>query len=212
LDILNKFQDDPAIVDAGFNNGTLRSAIGLFIYNYMKIQTKRAKISKYLCANDDVILNYVYLIHRLFPNAKFLFIIKDGRQTARSMLEGKDANLTKPLFRSYIRSWFSTNFYFKSQCNSIGEQFCRLFRYEDLISDTKKTLKSIYKFLDLSLSNEQFVYHSIYISDRVAADRGKKCVYSTEYLFKNLKSYDKISYMRISKFLGLLNYNILDVE
>ena len=213
LETLNKFQGEAVsmrnFADAGFKNATLRSAIGLFIYNYMKAETSPAKMPKYLCSSDDDILSYVYLIHNLFPNAKFLFMIKDGRQTAFSMLEGKEKNLTRPLFRSYIRKWFSTNFYFKSQCNSVGEQFCRLFRYEDLIGDTKRTLKSIYAYLNLGLSSERFVYHDIYIGNRVDLDRSEKLsLDSAENLFRGLKSYDRISFTRVSKFLEMHNYII----
>lgn len=92
------------------------------------------------------------ILVKLFPDAKFIYIVRDGRDVALSLLE---------------KSWGPNNIY---ECASYWSRLNRntdliealqkagnLYRlsYEDLVDNTKDQLLSIYRFLDESVSEQE---------------------------------------------------------
>lgn len=97
-------------------------------------------------------------IVRLFPDARFIYIVRDGRDVALSLLK-------KPWGPNNIYScaqlWKRYNEKFTGLINDL-EQDNRLLklRYEDLSSDIEQTIKSIFGFLQIPVSDDKISHLS----------------------------------------------------
>ncbi len=91
------------------------------------------------------------VIYSLFPNAKFLHIIRDGRDVALSLLE---RNWGPNNLYSAARYWRKLN----EENELIGalqnEGKLYSLRYEDLLDETEEHVKNIYSFLNTDISSD----------------------------------------------------------
>lgn len=87
------------------------------------------------------------LVKRVFPEAKLIYILRDGRGAVSSMLE------TQPEHDIYSASLMWT---LKARrIRELSEQFkdsCTVVRYEELVADPEKTSRELCAFLDLPYS------------------------------------------------------------
>lgn len=91
------------------------------------------------------------IVDRLYPRARYLFIVRDGRDVALSLLG---------------RRWGPNNFFscaeYWADCNKDSDLLNRLeaegrllrIRYEDLLEDPEPRVRTLYEFLDHPISEE----------------------------------------------------------
>ena len=93
-------------------------------------------------------------ILRLWPEARFIYLLRDGRDVARSHIEmGWAGNVwaSAPVWREAEREW--------RQASALIPRENRIeVRYEDLIRDPKRELSRICEFLDLDYAPEMLEY------------------------------------------------------
>jgi hypothetical protein len=106
------------------------------------------------------------LIHRLFPNARVVHIIRDGRDVALSTLDW----VTPTRYLGRIPLWKEEPvavcaLWWQRQVSSgieggksLGELYFEL-RYEQLVSDPEATLRQACDFLDIGFDPEMLRYH-----------------------------------------------------
>lgn len=97
---------------------------------------------------DKTPLNTLHLplMRLLFPNAKYIFLVRDGVDVAKSYLEtGTYDKLTDAAKR-----WLKSNKIWEREKNKIGQRNYLEVRYEDLVSDPGKYINEIGKWLGLS--------------------------------------------------------------
>ncbi len=97
----------------------------------------------------------------LYPNMKFIHVIRDGRDMAFSTNQNqprlygdifvKDLLPTDPLFN--LRYWCIVNQSALEYCESnLRDNYFRV-RYEDILEKSEETTKKIYEFLDSSITD-----------------------------------------------------------
>lgn len=69
--------------EAGLTDSVLNDAISSFILN---IIVKHGKPADRLCNKDPFTLRSANYLHELFPNAKFIFMVRDGRAVVHSIV------------------------------------------------------------------------------------------------------------------------------
>lgn len=178
------------LADFGVKNETIEKATGLFVYYIMENNKKNPDFDttkvKYLCNKGKLTLflfcnlnqiksliknllepdnsKYIGFFHKIFPNARFVYIIRDGRDAAYSYyLREKEAFTF--LFRDikiYLRRWNEFNAAAYQDCERIGEQFCFTIRYEQLVSDPEPVLRQLVHFLQLAWV-DQMLHHDSFI-------------------------------------------------
>ena len=111
------------LVKAGFSNSTVDSATSIFIYYVLENHIRH---TKHLCAKDPDIVYHIEYLHRLFPEAKFVYMVRDGRAVAYSMLNRLEQEKTFHKMRSYLSTWNTFNANVYKQCQSVGEKYCRM--------------------------------------------------------------------------------------
>jgi hypothetical protein len=96
----------------------------------------------------------VELIHELLPNARFIHLIRDGRDVAGSMLAARRNIGYGP--RSFIKSVETWKKYVLAavKAKKHEDQYLEI-RYEDLLMNGQSTLQIVFDFCQLPISSEE---------------------------------------------------------
>lgn len=92
----------------------------------------------------------VYL-SELFPQAKFILMVRDGRATVHSIITRKVTitgfNLSS--YRDCLTKWNKAVTIMYNECKSVGPQRCLMVHYEQLVLHPRVWLDKILHFLDV---------------------------------------------------------------
>lgn len=169
------------------------------------------------------------IIDKIFPNSKYLYIVRDGRDVALSLLK---------------KNWGPNNFYSCAQywndCNSKISLTADLqargrllqIRYEDLIDDMENHVRKIYHFLDVEFDENvvskmasqaktgnyykwrgNMSKNQVYVFDTVAYKTLKYFNYETTNRRKILPTYKKLLFSAhniILQNIHLFKLNVID--
>lgn len=119
----------------------LRTVIESF-YETLLCDTKKSRLGDKTPNN----LPFIHKIGSVFPEAKIVHLIRDGRDCALSMMKSRSGLNFRNLFE-LASNWSSDN---KGAADFRRRKpdACLLVRYEDLIADPEKVLRAICAFLD----------------------------------------------------------------
>lgn len=132
--------------NAHIGSDLVNKATGLFLYSLLQNHIEN---SQRLCAKHQNLLNNIGFLHDLFPNAKFIHVIRDPRSTIYSAVSRRMLK-SKFILKQMAEKWYSKNSVINDQCQLLGENICLTVRYEDLVMESEKTLRNIVKFLNLN--------------------------------------------------------------
>ncbi|KAJ1092759.1 hypothetical protein NDU88_005869 [Pleurodeles waltl] len=143
--------------EAGVTDQVLDSAMQAFI---LEVIAKHGEPAKYLCNKDPFTLKSSLYLSRIFPNSKFLLMIRDGRASVHSMITRKVtiAGFDLNSYRDCLTKWNKAIEVMYSQCLEIGQTKCLPVFYEQLVLHPKQSLEMIMNFLDISW-NEAVLHH-----------------------------------------------------
>ena len=96
-------------------------------------------------------------------------MIRDGRAAAYSLIQRLKESNNYVNFKRYLSTWNSYNSIVLRQCRKVGSK-CLKVKYEDLVTDTKNTLKKVVNFLDLSWTDE-FLHHEKYVGNKIVVSQ-----------------------------------------
>jgi hypothetical protein len=121
------------------------------------------KEPKLLGDKNNFYIEYLLSIKELFPNAKLIFIVRDGRDVACSYKElaaKKIDSIYAPKLPFEIekiaREWSSNNLMLIHKMSDVSA----LVKYEELISKPEKELMRLCDFLRLSYEPQMLEYHT----------------------------------------------------
>merc|ERR1719325_35771 len=150
--------------EAGLTDEVLASAISSFI---LEVVARHGEPAPRLCNKDPFTLKSGNYLRELFPNSKFLFMVRDGRATVHSIISRK-VTITGFDLKSYRQSltkWNSAISAMNDQCEELGSDYCLKVYYEQLILHPRKWLTKILKFLELDWS-ESVLHHEKQINQK----------------------------------------------
>ncbi len=124
-----------------------------------------------------------YLFH-LFPNAKFIYMVRDGRDAAYSFMVRAKENINFENFKKNLNTWMNINEKGLKHCNNIGPNNCLIIKYEQLVTQPEKMIRNLIKFLNLKWSNK-FLNHHKYVGNEIFVYRG---AWSTHQIIKPINS------------------------
>lgn len=155
--------------NAGIDEQLIDSAISSFI---LEIIVKHGKPAENLCNKDPLVLRYSHYVSNLFPNSKFILMLRDGRATVHSMITRKVTvtgfNLNS--YRESLARWslIIENMY--AQCMLVGPARCMPVYYEKLVLNPEPEMRKILEFLNISW-NEAVLHHEKYIGDEISLSK-----------------------------------------
>eukprot|EP00088_Acartia_fossae_P048322 TRINITY_DN5270_c0_g1_i4.p1 TRINITY_DN5270_c0_g1~~TRINITY_DN5270_c0_g1_i4.p1 ORF type:complete len:377 (-),score=68.73 TRINITY_DN5270_c0_g1_i4:216-1346(-) len=134
--------------EAGLTGDVLDSAISSFI---LEVVARHAEPAKRLCNKDPFTLKSGSYLKQLFPNGKFLFMIRDGRASVHSIITRK-VTITGFDLKSYrqcLQKWNTAITAMNEQCKELGPNHCLPVYYEQLVLHPEKWMRKILQFLNL---------------------------------------------------------------
>ena len=145
-------KESKRLVEAGLTDDVLSSAVAAFI---LEVIAKHAEPAPRLCNKDPFTLKSTIELSRMFPNAKFLLMLRDGRAVVHSIISRKVtiSGFDLKSYRSCLEKWSTAmeNMYF--QCLKVGPSRCMPVYYEQLVLHPEQMMHRILEFLDIPWDN-----------------------------------------------------------
>ncbi|CAH8527218.1 unnamed protein product [Schistosoma rodhaini] len=148
---------------SGITDNVLDDASAAFIATVIQEMGPQAPR---LCHKDPSSFIYLEELADLFPKAKFIHMIRDGRAAIASTIHrGIHPFYTLENVTTAILSWERTTLRMLEDCQYIGIFRCLSVRYECLILNPREEIKKVLDFLELPwddklLEHEKFVYNT----------------------------------------------------
>ncbi|XP_051541112.1 protein-tyrosine sulfotransferase 2-like [Myxocyprinus asiaticus] len=136
-----------ALEEEGVSQEMLDSATTAFL---LEIIARHGEPARLLCNKDPFTLKSTNYLSHIFPNSKFLLMLRDGRASVHSMISRRVSiggfNLSS--YRDCLTKWSNAIEVMLSQCMMVGHHRCMTVRYEDLVLQPRATMKSVLRFLN----------------------------------------------------------------
>ncbi|KAL0965269.1 hypothetical protein UPYG_G00279060 [Umbra pygmaea] len=104
-----------------------------------------------LCNKDPFTLKSAQYLSKLFPNSRFLLMLRDGRAAVHSMISRhvtiSGFNLSS--YRDCLAKWSQATRAMLAQCSQVGSQRCLAVKYERLVLQPRSTMQMVLNFLGL---------------------------------------------------------------
>lgn len=151
------------LMEAGILPHVLDEAVSQFI---LEIIVHHGEPAKYLCNKDPFTLKATNYLHELFPKAKFVLMLRDGRATAHSIISRKVtiAGFDITSYRDVLTKWNRALEIIYTQCIQVGSKFCLPVHYEDLVLRPMAETKKILEFLEIPW-NDNVLHHEQHLGD-----------------------------------------------
>ncbi|XP_035205445.1 protein-tyrosine sulfotransferase-like, partial [Stegodyphus dumicola] len=135
----------------------LDSAVASFT---LEIIARHGEPAPRLCNKDPFTLRSAVYLHSLFPKAKFILLIRDGRAVVHSIITRKVTITGFDIsdYRQCLTKWSAAMSAMYSQCVSLGAQICMPVHYEQLVLQPRPWMESILKFLEVPW-NDSVLHH-----------------------------------------------------
>ncbi|XP_053678981.1 protein-tyrosine sulfotransferase [Anopheles nili] len=150
------------LVEAGITKEVLNGAIAQFC---LEIIAKHGDPAPRLCNKDPLTLKMGSYVIELFPEAKFLFMVRDGRATVHSIISRKVTitgfDLTS--YRQCLTKWNQAIQTMHEQCKEIGSDRCMMVYYEQLVLHPEEWMRKILHFLNIPW-NDSVLHHEEFIN------------------------------------------------
>ncbi|KAK7125419.1 hypothetical protein R3I93_020937 [Phoxinus phoxinus] len=135
-----------ALEDEGVSQEMLDAATSAFI---LEVIARHGEPARVLCNKDPFTLKSAVYLSRIFPNSKFLLMLRDGRASVHSMISRRVTisgfNLSS--YRDCLTKWSNAIEVMLSQCMAVGQRRCMAVRYEDLVLQPRATMQRVLHFL-----------------------------------------------------------------
>jgi protein-tyrosine sulfotransferase len=165
--------------NAGITDEILNSAVRSFV---LEVIVRHGKPAERLCNKDPLILRYSNYVHNLFPNSKFILMIRDGRATVHSIIS-RNVTITGfdlTSYRDCLTKWSSMIESMYAQCGALGPSICLPVYYEQLVLHPETELRKILEFLDIEW-NDAVLNHEKFIGAEISISKTEK---STDQIMK----------------------------
>ncbi|XP_077965924.1 protein-tyrosine sulfotransferase 1-like [Styela clava] len=147
------------LVNAGVYPEALDEAMAQFM---LEIILSFCPNSKLCCYKSTFMLSWAKYVHRLFPNAKFIHMVRDPRAVVHSEMSQMNSNNVTHYWTT-LKKWNDNNLYFYDECADLGKEICLIVKYEQLVLKPVMQTKRIFKFLGIPW-NDEVLHHERHIN------------------------------------------------
>ena len=150
-------KEEQRLSQAKVTSDVLDSALGAYI---LSIIAKHGALAPRLCNKDPFTLKSMRKLVTIFPESKFVLMIRDGRATAHSIIARKVSIRGFKLgsIEDVIREWNRAITSMFNECKSVGQQRCIMVHYEQLVLHPEHEIRRLLDFLDIRWHN-QVLHH-----------------------------------------------------
>ncbi|EPY81336.1 tyrosylprotein sulfotransferase 2-like protein [Camelus ferus] len=167
--------------EVGVTDEVLDAAMQAFI---LGVIAKHGEPASVLCNNDPFTLKSSVYLSRLFPNSKFLLMVRDGWASMPSMITRKTtiAGFELSSYRYCLTKWNKAIEVMYAQCMEVGKDKCLPVYYEQLVLHLRRSLKLI-----LSIAWSDAVLHHEDLIGKPGGVSLSKIERSTDQVIKPVK-------------------------
>ncbi|WP_026934161.1 sulfotransferase family protein [Christiangramia echinicola] len=140
--------------------------------------SQQNKNAIYLGDKNNYYIHHLDIIREIYPTAKYLAIVRDGRDVACSYKNLKNLKSTskyKPILPTEIgeiaEEWRENNLKLLNFGEMIGTKNFTFIRFEDLLTNSEGTLQSICSFLQIDYNIEMLKYAENNINNKIEPDK-----------------------------------------
>lgn len=134
--------------EAGVTDQVLDAAVRAFL---LEVIVGHGEPAPRLCNKDPFALKSLSYLSHIFPKAKFVLMLRDGRAAVHSMISRKVTisgfDLTS--YRDCLTKWSSAVETMFNQCLAAGDDRCLPVRYELLVQHPEEEMRKLLHFLEL---------------------------------------------------------------
>ena len=98
-------------------------------------------------------LGYGKSMKKIFPGSKYIYILRDPRDVARSTHKNLAKGWIEAAIQCQIRAWFF------EEMTRLHPADTKFVKYEDLVRHTEETTKKICKFLEIEFNSDMLNFH-----------------------------------------------------
>lgn len=150
------------------NPERVNKAYGLFVYYLIM---KNVKKTKRVCNKEPGNIRHIEYFKSVFPRSKFIYVVRDGRESAFSLISRRYQTINFENFFEALSSWNQANQEGYGQCMKTGPDYCKIVRYGSLVKYPKETISKIAEFLNLNWT-DKFLHHEEYIDKDIKVPKG----------------------------------------
>ena len=165
----NSEKERQRLREAGLDGTVLDRATRAFI---SEIILGHGIPSKYLCSKDPLALNYMHDVVRLYPKARFVLMVRDGRAVAHSIV-ARNVTITGVNSKSFMSAalfWNKVVSRMTKDCRALGRRRCLQVQYEKLVKSPRVWMQTVLEFLDVPWSDNVLQHHK-FIDSEVSLSR-----------------------------------------
>lgn len=127
--------------------------------------------AKYHCNKDPLTLSYMHDVLRLYPKARFVLMVRDGRAVAHSIVS-RNVTITGVNSKNYMSAamfWNKVVMRMTRDCRALGKRRCLQVKYEELVKNPKVMMETLLTFLNVPwhqnvLNHERFINSEVQLS------------------------------------------------
>ena len=154
---------------AGLNDTVVDKIVRNFVSSVIELHGPKAP---HLCNKDPLALSQIPSLHDMFPNAKFVLMIRDGRAVANSIVS-RNITISGVDHKSYVSAatfWNRAIEKMWRDCQSVGEVYCLPLYYEKLVQSPRDEADRLLRFLGIPWS-ENVMHHSDFLVSEVSLSK-----------------------------------------
>ncbi|KAK2182336.1 hypothetical protein NP493_358g03005 [Ridgeia piscesae] len=150
-------KEEARLNQAKITGDVLDSAMGAYI---LSIIAKHGDLAPRLCNKDPFTMRSMVKLQRMFPNSKFVFMVRDGRATAHSIISRKVTirGFKLDSIQSCIKEWNRAITSMMDECTAVGKDYCIMVHYEQLVLHPEQQIRRVLAFLDIRW-HDQVLHH-----------------------------------------------------
>lgn len=183
---------------AGVTEDVIKRAISSFI---IQVIAGHGAPAPRLCNKDPFTMKSASFLSEMFPNARFIFMIRDGRATVHSIISRKVTitgfDLTN--YRQCLTKWNAAISIMDEQCKAVGDRCLRVY-YEQLVLHSESQMRRILEFLGLPW-NSSVLHHEEFIGKAISLSKVER---STDQVVK------PVNLDALSKWVGAIPKDVID--
>jgi len=142
----------------------------------LKLYFRKKKPSAKIYIYKSPYAGHIREVKKIFPNSKFVFIIRDGRAIYYSQKKSKGSIIRKPMANNPIATAIEYNKVIREIIKYKNKSWLEIIKYEDLIRNKTFEIDKLLKFLNVNSRNIGF------------SNYFEKIPNNQKYLHKNIKS------------------------
>ncbi|HEX5798198.1 MAG TPA: sulfotransferase [Candidatus Saccharimonadales bacterium] len=133
---------------------------------YSTYAMRRGKNSKIIADKNNYFIYHLDDLVKIWPNAKIIFMVRDGRDVACSYITLNKISTDSPYkpklptkINNIAKEWTTNNQRVQDFIQKLSRDRSLLIKYEDLILHPEQTLKNVCSFLKIEFEKGMFEYY-----------------------------------------------------